>query len=75
MKDKIFVDKFGRVVEGHIPDGCHDIECYIRKDALLEWLNIVRKQEKELLAAGYSDMDYNARLAIVKEIINKINSL
>ena len=46
-------------------------ECYIRNDALLEWAKGVQKQETELLAAGYSDMYYNARIALIKEVIGK----
>lgn len=51
-----------------------DIE-YIRKDALLEWLEELKAQSLELREAGYGDVFYGAQIAILEETIDKIESL
>ena len=48
---------------------------YIRKDALLEWLEELNAQSLELREAGYGDVFYSAQIAILEETIHKIESL
>ena len=50
-------------------------ECYIRKDALLEWLEVLKAQSFELREKGYGDVFYSAQIAILEEIINKLNKM
>lgn len=48
---------------------------YIRKDALLEWLEALKAHSLELRDAGYGDVFYGAQIAILEETIHKIESL
>lgn len=50
-------------------------ECYIRKDALLEWLEVLKAQSLELREKGYGDVFYGAHIAILEEVINKLNKM
>lgn len=48
---------------------------YIRKDALLEWLEAIKVQSLELKEKGYGDVFYGAQIAILEEVINKLNQM
>lgn len=48
---------------------------YIRKDALLEWLEVLKAQSLELREKGYGDVFYGAHIAIWEEVINKLNKM
>lgn len=48
---------------------------YIRKDALLEWLEVLKAQSLELREKGYGDVFYGAQIAILEEVINKLNKM
>jgi len=50
-------------------------EEYIRKDALLEWIEALKSQTMELREEGCGDVFYGAQIAILEEIIHKIVSL
>lgn len=77
MEDKLFVssDPLGFMsayyIENHPPYG----EEYIRKDALMEWLETLKAQSLELREEGCGDVFYGAQIALLEEIIDKIESL
>lgn len=50
-------------------------EAYIRKDALLEWIEKLKAQSWELREEGCGDVFYGAQIALLEEVINKIESL
>lgn len=66
MKDKIYVDKFGQSIEGHIPEGSDLVTEYIRKDALLEWIEETRAVPHE--NAITRDLAF-------QEVVNKLNEM
>ena len=48
---------------------------YIHKDTLMKWLETLKSQSMELREEGCGDVFYGAQIAILEEIINKIESL
>lgn len=50
-------------------------ECYIRKDALLDLLEVIKAQSLELREKGYGDVFYGGQIALLEEIINKLNKM
>lgn len=67
--DKIYVDKFGQSINGYIPEGCSLVTEYIRKDALLEWL------DGKLTIEGATEGYVGGYDSALKDVINKLNSI
>lgn len=75
MKDKIYVDKFGRSIEEYIPEGCSLVTEYIRKDALLEWAKGQKTETEEVIKQNPKDDSLWAEMHWWEDVIEKIKSL
>lgn len=71
MIKKVIVDKFGRVLDGYIPEGFPGTE-YIHKEDFLEYLKMVIKPE---ISLAKEDIYEKGKLRAYKDILNDIEAL